>query len=149
MTSLFKEVFDTVRSSILVILNVCLMSRSVPAAVVQLLIRMTKLDPTVLSIRPISKLPFLPIYFGSFALVLPLDLTAACDTANHEILISYLELGFPMWRLGDTSRVLVSRFAVDNNKNCKICKKFHRNLYRNWPTAINLPRKTLPPTGKI
>ena len=59
-----KEVFDTVGPCIMLLINTCLLSGSVPAAfkhaVVQPLLKKDKLDPSVLSnFRPISKLPFL------------------------------------------------------------------------------------------
>lgn len=61
---LLKEVFNTVGSSILVLINTSLMSGCVPAAfihaVVQPLIKKKNLDPSVLTnFRPISRLHFL------------------------------------------------------------------------------------------
>lgn len=59
-----KEVFSSVGSSLLVFINTCLSSGSVPAAfkhtVVRPLLKKTHLDPSVLSnFRPVSHLPFL------------------------------------------------------------------------------------------
>ena len=59
-----KEVFDCVGPSLLVFINTCLLSGSVPAAfkhaVVRPLLKKSHLDPSVLSnFRPVSHLPFL------------------------------------------------------------------------------------------
>lgn len=61
---LFKDVFGTVGSTVLALINTCLSSGCVPAAlkhaVVQPLIKKKNPDPSLLSnYRPISKLPFL------------------------------------------------------------------------------------------
>lgn len=61
---LFKEVFSTVGSDVLLFINSCLNAGCIPPAlkhaVVQPLIKKKTLDPSVLSnFRPISKLPFL------------------------------------------------------------------------------------------
>ena len=61
---LFKEVFSSVQSFILLLINRCLSSGCVPSsfkhATVQPLLKKKNLDPLVLSnFRPISKLPFI------------------------------------------------------------------------------------------